>query len=111
MAKSWQEVFNTGNGAHPDPVAEPEAERHGFFRRLRENLSKSREALTGELRATFVASLDEATWEQLEEALIYADVGARTTAKVVEQLERESTEDGVAGPALVERLAAILAET
>ena len=54
MAKTWQDVFLTGNGAAPsEQEPEPEAERGGFFRRLRENLSKSREALGGELRATF----------------------------------------------------------
>jgi fused signal recognition particle receptor len=98
MARSWQEVFYTGDGAAPAAGdSEDEQERRGFFRRLRENLSKSREALGGELRATFVGSLDEETWERLEEALIYADVGARTTAKVVETLEREAEEGGIAG--------------
>jgi fused signal recognition particle receptor len=97
MAKTWQEVFFTGDGAAAEAAAEPEQERGGFFRRLRENLSKSREALGGELRATFTGPLDDETWERLEEALIYADVGARTTAKVVERLERETEEGGIAG--------------
>ena len=57
------------------PDSEPEEQKRGFFRRLRENLSKSREALGGELRATFSGPLDDETWERLEEILIYADVG------------------------------------
>jgi fused signal recognition particle receptor len=98
MARSWQEVFYTGDGGAPAPrAAEDEQERKGFFRRLRENLSKSREALAGELRASFVGPLDDETWERLEEALIYADVGARTTAKVVERLEREAEEGAIGG--------------
>jgi fused signal recognition particle receptor len=104
MAKTWQDVFLTGNGAAPsDPEPEPEAERGGFFRRLRENLSKSREALGGELRATFTGPLDDGTWERLEEILIYADVGARTTAKVVERLEREADEGTIGGGDDLER--------
>jgi fused signal recognition particle receptor len=104
MAKTWQEVFLTGNGAAPsEQEQEPEAERGGFFRRLRENLSKSREALGGELRATFTGPLDEETWERLEEILIYADVGARTTAKVVERLEREADEGTIGGGDDLER--------
>ena len=70
------------------PVADdPEPEqRRGFFRRLRENLSKTRQALGAEIQATlFEGTLDETTWERLEEALIMADVGARTTAEVVAQ--------------------------
>ncbi len=104
MAKTWQDVFLTGNGAAPsEQEPEPEAERGGFFRRLRENLSKSREALGGELRATFTGPLDDGTWERLEEILIYADVGARTTAKVVERLEREADEGTIGGGDDLER--------
>ena len=58
-------------------------------------MAASREALGGELRATFTGTLDDETWEQLEEALIFADVGARTTAKVVGELEREAEEGGI----------------
>src|ERR671930_84293 len=105
MARSWQEVFDTGDGARPSAVQDTGGERGGFFRRLRENLSKSREALTGELRATFVGSLDDETWERLEETLIYADVGARTTATIVERLETEAgSGELTGGEALTHRL-------
>ncbi len=104
MAKTWQDVFITANGnAAAAPDSEPEEQRRGFFRRLRENLSKSREALGGELRATFSGPLDDETWERLEEILIYADVGARTTAKVVERLEGEALEGTLAGGEDLER--------
>ncbi len=64
----------------------------GRFRRLRESLRKTRQALTSEIQATLFEDLNEETWERLEEALIYADVGARTTAEVVGKLEQEATE-------------------
>ena len=44
-----------------------------------------------EIQATLFGVLDEHTWERLEEALIMADVGARTTASVVATLESEAT--------------------
>ena len=51
------------------------------------------------------------TWERLEEALIYADVGAQTTAKVVAQLEQEATSGELSGgEALSARLTELLAE-
>jgi fused signal recognition particle receptor len=104
MAKTWQDVFITANGAAPATAdAEPEEQKRGFFRRLRENLSKSREALGGELRATFSGPLDDETWERLEEILIYADVGARTTAKVVERLESEALDGTLTGGEDLER--------
>ena len=55
---------------------EPDDERRGVFRRLRESLWKSREALGAELSASLCDHLDAETWERLEEALILADVGA-----------------------------------
>jgi fused signal recognition particle receptor len=109
MSRSWHDVFDTGAPVTDEPEAEEE--RRGFFRRLRQNLAKSREALTGELRATFTGTLDDETWERLEETLIYADVGARTTAAVVERLEREAEEGLIAaGEDLSRRLQETLAE-
>src|SRR3954468_382145 len=112
MARDWRDLFLTGDPA--DPTAAEEAEqperRRGFFRRLRENMSKTREALTSEIQATLFDTLDDETWERLEEALIMADVGARTTASVVGQLEQEATSGEVeGGPALQERLVELLA--
>jgi fused signal recognition particle receptor len=110
VAKTWHDVFHTADGATPQR-APAEEERKGFFRRLRENLSMSREALTGELRATFTGTLDDETWERLEETLIYADVGARTTAKIVERLEQEAEEGRIgSGEDLIQRLRETLAE-
>src|SRR4051794_20300186 len=92
MARSWQELFLTGEDA-PAPAPAEEADepgRPGFFRRLRENMSKTREALGAELQATMFQNLDDEAFEHLEETLIYADVGAPTTAKIVERLETEA---------------------
>jgi fused signal recognition particle receptor len=114
MARDWYDLFLLEGDKPPRSPAEPERveERRGFFRRMRENMRKTREALQAEVQATlFQGDLDEETWERLEEALIYADVGARTTAQVVEELEREA-QDGslVGGEALSNRLAERLAE-
>jgi len=120
MAREWSELFLTGgrgaNGARSgegsgaDAAPEPER-RMGRFRRLRESLRKTRQALRSEIQATLFQELDEETWERLEEALIYADVGARTTAQVVEQLEREASGGELSGgEALTARLTELLAE-
>jgi fused signal recognition particle receptor len=110
MAHSWQELFITGDDASAVPE-EPAEERRGFFRRLRENLSKTREALGAELQASVFQTLDDEAWERLEETLIYADVGATTTAKIVERLETEaSSGDLTGGEELTRRLTEIMAE-
>jgi fused signal recognition particle receptor len=97
-------------GSSEEP--EPEGRRSGVFRRLRESLSKSRQALAEEISSSFFDRLDEETWEQLEEALILADVGVPTTAKVVERLEQDVESGSVPaeGEAVRERLIEILAE-
>jgi fused signal recognition particle receptor len=114
MARDWRDLFLTGDAGDPSSSAEdgkqPDESRGGFFKRLRQNLSKTREALTSEIQATLFDTLDDETWERLEEALIMADVGARTTAGVVGQLEQEATAGSVeGGPALQERLVELLA--
>jgi fused signal recognition particle receptor len=52
-------------------------------------MRKTREALTAELQSTLFQNLDDEAWERLEETLIYADVGASTTASIVGRLEQE----------------------
>jgi fused signal recognition particle receptor len=115
MPREWSELIVTGSpagdGSEPE-AAEGKERRRGLFRRLRENLSKTRQALGTEIQATLFSTLDEHTWERLEEALIMADVGASTTAAVVETLETEAGEGGLtSGQALSERLIELLADT
>ncbi len=112
MPRDWSDLFITGEQAAGAAGGGENAERRGFFRRLRENLSKTRQALGGEIHATLFQTLDEHTWERLEEALIMADVGATATAAVVQTLEGEALEGGLSGgEALTERLIGLLADT
>jgi len=111
VSRDWSDVFITADGVAPEAAREEPERRRGFFRRLRENLSKTRQALGAEIQATLFDTLDEETWERLEEALIMADVGAQTTAKVVSQLEMEAESGAVeGGDALVARLTQLLAD-
>jgi fused signal recognition particle receptor len=115
VARDWSDLFVVGDapadGGEPEPQAEGSERHQGMFSRLRENLRKTRQALGAEIQATLFEEVNEETWERLEEALIYADVGARTTAKVVGQLEREATEGGITGgEELSARLTELLAE-
>jgi len=110
MPRTWHELFITGDDPPPPQAEEPE-ERRGFFRRLRENLSKTREALGAELQASVFQNLDDESWERLEETLIYADVGATTTAKIVERLEAEASSGELSGGEdLTRRLTELIAE-
>jgi len=117
VARDWSDLFITSEeldaGAlrEPSPEGEP-GRRRGLFRRLRESMAKTRQALGSEIHATLFGVLDEHTWERLEEALIMADVGASTTAAVVEALETEAAAGELeGGEALSRRLIDLLAET
>jgi fused signal recognition particle receptor len=114
MAREWTDLFIVDEARARVAVAsqaeEPE-KRGRFFKRLRQNLKKTREALGAELTQTLFDTLDDETWERLEEALIMADVGAKATAEIVGRLETEATTGGVTDPqALQARLAELLAE-
>ena len=112
MPRDWSELFVVdGVAAASIEPSTAEERRGGFFRRLRENLSKTRVALSAEVQATLFEQLDADAWERLEEALVMADVGAATTADVVARLEREaSAGDLEGGEALTARLVELLAE-
>jgi fused signal recognition particle receptor len=111
MARSWQEVIDLGDGAAPSASEVEQPQRGGLFSRLRDSLSKSRQALQAELSASLFEQLDDETWERLEEALILADVGAKTTADVVQRLEHEFEAGTISGgEELRDRLVQMLAE-
>ena len=82
MARSWAQLLGDS-----DAPAESEEEQRGFFGRLRESLGKSRRALTEQIQVAAFDPSDDASWERLEEALIYADVGVRATAELIRRLE------------------------
>jgi fused signal recognition particle receptor len=115
VPRDWADLFivdGLDSSGGESQQGEGKERRRGLLRRLRENLSKTRQALGSEIHATLLSKLDEHTWERLEEALIMADVGASTTATVVETLETEATDGGLtSGPELSERLIELLADT
>jgi fused signal recognition particle receptor len=116
MARTWQELFVAPDlSAGGDDAQGSDDEKPapgGFFRRLRDNMSKTRQALGAELQATMFETLDDEAFERLEEALIYADVGAPTTASIVERLEGEAAGGELqSGDDLTNRLRELLAET
>ncbi len=116
MARDWNELFVFGDdgadGRSQEGSSTGGERRRGLFRRMRENLTKTREALGGEIKATLFGPLDAQAWERLEEALILADVGARTTASIVATLESEADAGELSGgEALSERLIGLLADT
>src|SRR4051795_7075726 len=104
MARSWAELLGDTESEQAS-----DEERRGLFGRLRESLGKSRRALTEQLQVAAFDPADDASWERLEEALIYADVGVRATAELIRRLEARQDLTELNG-ALAEEIAALFGE-
>jgi len=104
VARSWSELLGEAEAS-----PESDAERAGFFGRLRESLSKSRRALAQQLAVAAFDPADEAAWERLEEGLISADLGVTATAEVVRRLEARGGLMTLEEP-LAEEIAALLGD-
>ena len=76
-------------------IADAPSEKKSFWKRVREGLSKTKNAIFGQiddLLKNFVR-IDEDLLEELEELLICADVGVSATEEIIEEL-RERIKDG-----------------
>jgi fused signal recognition particle receptor len=104
MARSWSELLGDSGVADETPE-----DARGFFGRLRDSLGMSRRALTEQLQVAAFDPGDDASWERLEEALLFADVGVTATAELVRRLEarQDLTE---LNAALVEEIAALFGD-
>ncbi|GMQ85501.1 MAG: hypothetical protein BMS9Abin07_1067 [Acidimicrobiia bacterium] len=77
-------------------VAEPPSD-------LKQKLSRSRIAISSRLGSLIGSGgLDDSFWEELEEALIAADVGVGTAARVTRETKSRHPEDGPAARAALE---------
>jgi fused signal recognition particle receptor len=76
------------------PEAEPAAPP-----RFRDRLTRARSTLSGYLTSVRARNrIDESTWEELEEALILADVGATVTAGILDDLRARVKRDSIEDP-------------
>ncbi|HEY2272044.1 MAG TPA: signal recognition particle-docking protein FtsY [Jatrophihabitantaceae bacterium] len=86
------------------PPAAPEIEQpeptEGRLQRLRARLARSQNALgRGLLSVLSRENLDDQAWEEIEEALLTADVGVRPTTEIVERLRTRTKVLGTRTPA------------
>ena len=73
---------------------------------LKERLTKSRRFLADRLSDAFGGGVDDETWEDLEAALIQADVGMDTATKLVEDVRSKARQAKVTDPEDVKALLA-----
>ncbi len=82
----------------PDP--EP---KKGFFARLKEGLDKTRRNIMDGVDSVLgsFTKIDEDLFEELEEALIMADLGVQTTMEIVNRLRNRVKKEHATDPSLV----------
>ncbi len=89
----------------------------GFFDKLKSGLTKTRESISQQVNSVFSAfvRVDEELFENLEEALIMADIGVETTEYIIETLRENVKRSHITDANLVKQelrdvISAILSE-
>ena len=67
-------------------------EKKGFFKRLAEGLTKTRDNIVAGIDSIFsgFSSIDDDFYEEMEEILVMGDIGINTTTAIIEQSEGRS---------------------
>jgi fused signal recognition particle receptor len=89
-----------------EEAAEPELEQLGPKPRFRDRLGKARSLLSGYVSSIISRSkIDDETWDDLEEALIRADVGVQATGAMLDDLRTRVKSEAITdSTALLEAL-------
>lgn len=79
---------------------EKKEKKKGFFRRLVEGLSKTRNSIASGFNSIFSAfsSINDEFYEELEETLIMADLGVNATMAIVDDLKEKVKENKIKNP-------------
>lgn len=80
-------------------LEDEEEERSRLMLKLSAGLARTREHISSNLNALFMAgrTIDESFWEELEDILIMADVGFATAHGLTERLRRRALVEGITG--------------
>ena len=75
-------------------------EKKGFFRRLAEGLSKTRNNIVSGIDAIFngFSDIDDDFYDEIEEILIMGDIGINATTSIIENLKKKVKEQHIKKP-------------
>lgn len=73
------------------------SEKKGFFSRLKDGLSKTRNSFSSGINSIFsgFSEIDDEFYEDLEEQLVMADIGVDTSMRIIENLAHRVKEDKI----------------
>ena len=105
VLESIEEDFFADEGIQEDVYEEikPKETEEGFFAKLKAGLGKTRNSILSGVDSVLNAftQIDEDLFEELEEALISADIGVKTTMDIAEALRKRVKKEGATDPALI----------
>lgn len=83
------------------PSTEPAPERRGFFDRMREAVTRTRQSLSESISGVVALTreVDEASLDDLEFALLASDIGATTADEIITRLRDRALRHGLANGA------------
>ncbi|MFW5987945.1 MAG: signal recognition particle-docking protein FtsY [bacterium] len=78
----------------------PKEENKGFFSRLKSGLSKTRDSFINRVSNLFnsYGNISDELFEELEEILVQADVGIKTTMQLIDDLKERIEEEDISEP-------------
>ena len=88
------------------PDIEPQQERTGFFDRMKQAVSRTRENLAESISSVVALTreIDEANLDDLELVLLKSDIGALTTTEVISRLRDRALKQGISDGTELKRL-------
>jgi fused signal recognition particle receptor len=83
----------------PPAAPDPEPEKLGFFSRMKQAVTRTRESLSSRLEGVLALTrtVDESALEDLEAALLTSDLGLPTTTAILEQLRDHARRKDIDG--------------
>ena len=87
-------------------VQRMEEEKKGFFARLKEGLTKTRDNIVKGIDNVFsgFTAIDDDFYEELEEILVMGDIGVNATTQIIDRLKQQVKEQHIKEPADCKRI-------
>lgn len=92
-------LFGNQNAPPPEPEPEEAGKKRGFFDRMKQAVSRTRESLSSRIEGivALTREVDEQALEDLESALLASDLGLPTTTAILEALRDRARRQGIEG--------------
>ena len=81
-------------------------EKRGFFKRLVQGLTKTRDNIVSGIDSIFngFSSIDDEFYEEIEEILVMGDLGINATTSIIDDLKKKVKEQNIKDPSECKKL-------